>query len=91
MDVVQRLARTSPGNLVAVHFGHHHVQDQQIVNPQLGIFRAGLPVVGHLYLKALALQKRLDGIGQQLFVFDYQNFHVTCLHKFRFHYNTKCS
>ena len=65
-----------PRHLVAVHIRHHHVQDQQIINSELGVIRAGLSIVHGLHLKTAAFQHGLDGIGQQLLVFDDQNFHL---------------
>ena len=59
-----------PRHLVAVEPGHHHVQDQQIVDAKLRIVRAGLPVIDGFHLKALALQHGPKGIGQQLFIFN---------------------
>ena len=43
-----------PGHGVAVQAGHHHVQNQQVVDAQLRVFRPGLPVIDGLSLKSPA-------------------------------------
>lgn len=53
-----------PGHGVAVQAGHHHVQNQQVVDAQLRVFRPGLPVIDGLRLKALPPQHLGDGVGQ---------------------------
>ena len=45
-----------PSHLIAIHFWHHHIQNQQVINPQFRVFRAVLAVIDALRLKALALQ-----------------------------------
>ena len=56
LDVYKRQAQMPgaylPGHGVAVQAGHHHVQNQQVVDAQLRVFRPGLPVIDGLSLKA---------------------------------------
>ena len=74
----------------AVQLGHHHIQNQQVIDPQLRILRAGLAVINALRLKALGGEQRLDRIRQQNLVLDNQNFHLyTLLHSvFSLYYRT---
>ena len=64
-----------PGHLEAVESGHHDVQDQQVIDAQLGVLRAALAAVDRLGLKALCLQQCFQGVGQQDLVLDDQDFH----------------
>jgi hypothetical protein len=64
-----------PGHLEAVHFRHHYIQDQQIVDTQLCVFFSGFTIVDTLHLKPLPFQHSLDRIRQQLLVFDDQYLH----------------
>ena len=63
------------GHLKAVQPRHHHVQDQQVIDSKLCIFRPRFPVVDRLHLEALLLQDCPDGLGQELFVLNDQNLH----------------
>jgi len=63
---------TSPhlsGHLIAVQLGHHHVQNQQIVDAQQGVVRPSLSIMHRLHLKPLLLQQLLERRGQQFIIF----------------------
>lgn len=64
-----------PCDLIAVHAGHHYVEDQQVIYARLGIFRACLAVVDSLDGEALSFQHSPQRICQQDLVFNDQNFH----------------
>ena len=63
------------GHLTSIQLRQHHVQDQQIIDAQPGVFEPRGAVVYRIHLEALLLQNRPDGLGQKLLVLDHQNFH----------------
>ena len=64
-----------PREVKAIELRHHYVQDQKIVDPELGVFLAGLAVVRGFYREALLLKGCFEGICQQHLVFYNQDFH----------------
>ena len=68
--------------------GHHHIQNQQIINTKLGIFLSGFTVIDALHLKAFPFQHFLNGLCQQLFIFNHQNLHNQSSKGTICHYNT---
>lgn len=65
-----------PGHLISVQFRHQYVQNQQIIDTQLGIFQPGLPIQGDICLKPFFPQQFPDGIRQKFLVFYDQNLHA---------------
>ena len=64
-----------PREVKAIELRHHYVQNQKIVDPELGVFLAGLAVVRGFYREALLLKGCFEGICQQHLVFYNQDFH----------------
>ena len=64
-----------PGQVKSIELRHHHVQNQKIVDPELGVFLAGFAVVRGFYREALLLERRFQRIGQKHLVFYNQDFH----------------
>lgn len=65
----------APSQAVAVQPRHHDVQDEQVVNAGLSVFRAVFAVRHDLNLKTAQLQERSQPLGQQRLVLDYKYFH----------------
>jgi len=64
-----------PREVKSIELRHHHVQNQKIVDPELGVFLAGLAVVRGFYRETLLLKGCFEGICQQHLVFYNQDFH----------------
>ena len=67
-----------PQHREAVHFGQHHIQDDDIVNTGEGLVQAGFPVVADVGGIAVQLQQVLEGGGQADLVLNDQYAHEKC-------------
>lgn len=62
-----------PGNGISVHFRHHDIQDQKIIDTKLRILRAGLAIIDDLHIEPLMPKQCANGVRQQFFIFNDQN------------------
>ena len=65
-----------PCQLIAVQAGHHHVHDNQVINPKRGIFGTGFTVIRGFDRKAFGRKQGFQRIGKPLLVLDHQNAHI---------------
>ena len=63
--------------LQPVLFGHHQVQDDQVIAAGPGHGNGHFPVIAHIHGVALILQIEFDALHQELFVVNDQNFHIS--------------